>query len=205
MRGYLDIVETILEKGTPSVDRTGVGTLKVSGETFEHDMSQGFPLLTTKKMGAKSIATELEFFIKGKTDKKWLQDRNCTIWDEWCSPAKVTYNHDAETFKKMREERDLGPIYGFQWRHFDAEYKGYGADYTGRGVDQLANLVTLLEKDPQSRRMIVTAFNPAQQHLMALPPCHMFYQAIVEGDRLNLIWYQRSVDTMLGLSENKHG
>ena len=112
-------------------DRTGTGTLAIAGAIFKHDMKDGFPLLTTKKIPFRLVASELEFFIKGITDKKWLQDRNNHIWDEWCTPLKVPYAHDEETKKKMLEERDLGTIYGWEWRHFGAEYKDYQTDYTG--------------------------------------------------------------------------
>ncbi|HOW37082.1 MAG TPA: thymidylate synthase, partial [Candidatus Pacearchaeota archaeon] len=118
MEEYLRIVKEVLENGNLKSNRTGVDTISISGAMFEHDMSQGFPLLTTKDVPLRLIASELEFFIKGITDKKWLQDRNNHIWDEWCSPLKVPYGHDEETKRKMFEERDLGPIYGFQWRHF---------------------------------------------------------------------------------------
>ena len=122
MKAYLDIVRTILEKGELKKNRTGVDTLAVPGAMFDHDMSLGFPLLTTKQVPLRLVSSELEFFIKGVTDKKWLVDNNNHIWDEWCSPDKVPYGHDAETKQKMREERELGPIYGFQWRNFGAKY-----------------------------------------------------------------------------------
>ena len=117
MRAYLDIVKKILEQGVNKGDRTGTGTLAIAGAIFEHDMSKGFPLITTKKMPYKVIASELEFFIKGITDKKWLQDRKNHIWDEWANPKKAPYGHDEEFKRRMAEERDLGPVYGFQWRH----------------------------------------------------------------------------------------
>lgn len=202
MKEYLNIVETILEKGTRKKNRTGVDTIGIFGVKFEHDMQEGFPLLTTKKMAYKNILSELEFFIKGYTDKTWLQERNNHIWDEWCNPKKVPYGHGAETFVKMHDERDLGPIYGFQWRHFGAEYLGYDADYTGQGVDQLAQLVDKLKNNPGDRRMIVSAWNPTQISEMALPPCHYQFQVNVSDGKLDLAWSQRSVDTMLGLPFN---
>ena len=138
---YLKLVEEILSKGIKKSNRTGVSAYTIAGWMFEHDMGRGFPLLTTKKMSIKSVATELEFFINGKSDKGWLQERKCTIWDEWCNPQKVPYGHDEETKKKMKGERDLGPVYGFQWRHFGASYQGPDADYSLKGVDQLRRVV----------------------------------------------------------------
>jgi thymidylate synthase len=202
MRAYLDIVKKILETGERKANRTGVDTLAVAGAIFEHDMSHGFPLLTTKKVPFRLVASELEFFIKGLTDKKWLQDRNNHIWDEWCSPLKMPYGKDEATKQKMKEERDLGPIYGFQWRHFNADYRDFTTDYTGLGVDQLKNLVEKLKSDPSDRRMIVSAWNPLKIKDMALPPCHYGFQVTVINGKLNLLWNQRSVDTMLGLPFN---
>jgi thymidylate synthase len=204
MKAYLDIVKNVLENGELKSNRTGVDVFSISGVKFEHDMSEGFPLLTTKKVPYRLVSSELEFFIKGVTDKQWLLDRDNHIWDEWCSPEKVPYGHDEETKQKMKLERDLGPIYGFQWRHFGAEYKGFDKDYTNQGVDQLKNLVDKLKRDPQDRRMIVSAWNPLAIGKMALPPCHYCFQVLVNSNtnKLDLIWQQRSVDTMLGLPFN---
>lgn len=202
MQSYFDIVKKILDVGERRPNRTGVDTIAIAGSMFEHDMKDGFPLLTTKKMSLKNIAIELEFFIKGLTDKRWLQERNNHIWDEWATPAKAPYGHDKDSKQKMLEERDLGPIYGFQWRHYNAEYFGIGNDYAGQGVDQLKNLVESLKKDPNSRRMIVNAWNPQALNQMALPPCHYSFQITVINGKLNLLWNQRSVDTMLGLPYN---
>lgn len=202
MRAYLDIIKKILDTGEAKPDRTGIGTSAIAGALFEHDLSAGFPLLTTKKVPFKVVATELEFFIRGLTDKQWLKDRHCHIWDEWCSPLKVPYAHDADTKKKMADERDLGPIYGFQWRHFGADYKNFNSDYSGQGVDQLKKLVDAIKTNPSDRRMLVCAWNPAALPAMALPPCHYNFQVTVINGRLNLMWNQRSVDTMLGLPFN---
>ncbi len=202
MQKYLDIVRTILDKGKPKTDRTGVGTLAVSGMMFQHDLANGFPLLTTKKVPFRLVATELEFFIKGITDKQWLKDRNNHIWDEWASPSKAPYGHDEAAKQRMAAERDLGPVYGFQWRHFGAPYKNYDTDYSGQGVDQLQRLVTALKTNPNDRRMIVNSWNAAILQDMALPPCHYSWQVTVIDGRLNLLWNQRSVDTMLGLPFN---
>ncbi len=202
MQAYLDIVKKILETGIEKTDRTGTGNLALAGAMFEHEMNNGFPLLTTKKMPFKVMATELEFFIKGLTDKQWLKDKNCHIWDEWCNPKKVPYGLDEETKKKMAEERDLGAIYGFQWRHFNATYRGLDADYSGQGIDQLKYVVDMLKKNPNDRRMIVSAWNPSFLSQMALPPCHFCFQVTAIDGKLNLLWSQRSIDTMLGLPFN---
>jgi thymidylate synthase len=202
MKNYLDIVKKILEQGEQKNNRTGVDAITIAGAMLEHDMSQGFPLLTTKKTPFKTIATELEFFIKGITDKNWLKERNCHIWDEWANPQKVPYGHDEETKGKMLAERDLGAIYGFQWRHFNAPYQNYDTDYQGQGVDQFKKVIETLKSNPNDRRMIVMAWNPAQLGEMALPPCHYGFQLTVVNGKLNLLWNQRSVDTMLGLPFN---
>ena len=202
MDAYLRLVQHILEKGERKENRTGVPALTLPGMIFEHDLSTGFPLLTTKKIPFRLIASELQFFIQGRTDKRWLQEQENHIWDEWCNPEKVPYGHDPETKKNMREERDLGPIYGFQWRHFGATYKGYDHSHTAEGVDQLQKVVQSLKTNPQDRRMIVSAWNPLQLQQMALPPCHYQFQVTVINGKLNLLWSQRSVDTMLGLPFN---
>lgn len=202
MRAYLNIVEKIIKEGKKVDTRTGVSAYTIAGAIFEHDMSLGFPLLTTKKTPFKLVASELEFFINGMTDKKWLQDHNNHIWDEWAKPQLAPYGHDEESKKRMLEERDLGPIYGFQWRHFNAPYTTYDADYTGQGIDQLKKIIDTLKTNPRDRRMIVSAWNPQQFNEMALPPCHYSFQITVIDGKLNLLWNQRSVDTMLGLPFN---
>jgi thymidylate synthase len=205
MKAYLDIIKKIIDTGERKANRTGVDTIAIAGAMFEHDMSQGFPMLTTKKVPFKLVASELEFFIKGITDKKWLQDRNNHIWDEWCTPLKIPYANDAETKQKMLEERDLGTIYGWEWRHFGAEYKDYTTDYTGQGVDQLKRVVDKLKSDPSDRRMIVMAWNPLDINKAMPPYCHYGFQVTVINGKLNLLWNQRSVDTMLGLPFNITG
>lgn len=202
MQAYLDIVKKILDTGKLKGTRQGSDAYAIAGAMFEHDMADGYPLLTTKKVPFRLIATELEFFIKGITDKQWLLDRKNHIWDEWANPKKAPYGHDAESKKRMLEERDLGAIYGFQWRHFNAKYINYDTDYTGQGIDQLKNIIETLKKNPNDRRMIVNAWNPSMLGEMALPPCHYGYQVTVIDGRLNLLWNQRSVDTMLGLPFN---
>ena len=202
MRTYLDIVKKILAEGELVDTRQGTKAYTIAGAIFEHDMEKGFPLLTTKKMPFRLIASELEFFINGFTDKKWLLDRNNHIWDEWASPVKAPYGHDEESKKRMLEERDLGPIYGFQWRHFNAKYENYDTDYSGKGFDQLKKVIQTLKENPRDRRMIVSAWNPLQINEMGLPPCHYSFQITTINGKLNLLWNQRSVDTMLGLPFN---
>jgi len=202
MRAYLDLVKKVLETGEKVSTRQGPLAYTIAGGIFEHDMAKGFPLLTTKKMPFRLIATELEFFINGITDKQWLLERNNHIWDEWASPKKAPYGHDEASKKRMLEERDLGPIYGFQWRHFNAEYESYDTDYTGKGFDQLKRLIDILKTNPRDRRMIVSAWNPLQLTEMGLPPCHYAFQVTVINGKLNLLWNQRSVDIMLGLPFN---
>lgn len=202
MKAYLEIVRAILEKGEKKPNRTGIDALTMAGVMFEHKMSLGFPLLTTKKMPFRMVAAELEFFIKGLTDKTWLRERNNHIWDEWANPKKAPYGHTVEAKEKMKAERDLGPIYGFQWRHFNAQYENYDTDYHEKGVDQLKKITETLKTNPDDRRMLVSAWNPSMLGEMALPPCHYAFQVTVINGRLNLLWNQRSVDTMLGLPFN---
>ena len=200
MKAYMDLLEEVLTKGKLKHNRTGVDTIAMEGHTFKHDMKDGFPLLTTKKIKLDSVTKELEFFIKGITDKKWLQDRDCHIWDSWCSQKR--YHYQDETRLEEYKDRELGPIYGWQWRHFGAEYEGFDKSYDGKGIDQLANLLTTLKTNPNSRRMYVSAWNPTQIDEMALPPCHYgFYVNILNG-KLNLTWDQRSVDVPVGLPFN---
>jgi thymidylate synthase len=202
MKAYLDIVRKILEQGVEKKDRTGVGTIAIAGAIFEHNMEDGFPLLTTKSVPLRLVASELEFFIKGITDKEWLRSKDNHIWDEWCSPEIVPYAHDEETKKKMNQERELGPIYGFQWRNFGADYTSYDKEPKTQGIDQLKQVIEKLKTNPNDRRMIVMAWNPLALKRMALPPCHYGFQVTVINGKLNLMWNQRSVDTALGLPFN---
>jgi thymidylate synthase len=202
MKAYLDIVSKVLEEGQTKRNRTGKDALASAGAMFEHNMSDGFPLLTTKSVPFRLVASELEFFIKGITDKQWLIERNNHIWDEWCSPLKVEYGHDEETLAKMKEERELGPIYGWQWRNFGAQYQSFNKPPIGEGIDQLKNLIEKLKSNPDDRRMIVSAWNPVDFSEMALPPCHYSFQVTVINNKLNLMWNQRSIDIALGLPFN---
>jgi thymidylate synthase len=202
MQSYIDILHDIRQNGVITKNRTGIDTIKIPSSRFVHNMADGFPLLTTKKIKLANVASELEFFLKGITDKTWLQERGNPIWNAWCSPDKVPYSTDSEVQKRMAEERDLGPIYGFQWRHFGANYLDCDTDYTGQGVDQVKNLIDMLKQNPTDRRMIVSAWNPADLDKMALPPCHYSLQVVVSNNKLHLNWNQRSVDVPVGLPFN---
>jgi thymidylate synthase len=198
---YKQVVEKVLREGKRKNNRTATDTVSVSGCMIEYSMANGFPLLTTKKMAWKTIRVELEGFIKGVTDKSWFQERGCKIWNEWCTPAKVPYGHDEATYQAMAEEKDLGPIYGFQWRNFNGQYK-FGAEGFSGGVDQLAKAIETLKTNPDSRRILVNAWNPQQLDEMALVPCHYSYQLLCNDGELDLLWNQRSCDIFLGIPFN---
>lgn len=189
MKQYLDNLKRILNEGKIKHNRTGIDTISLSGTMIEFDMSTGkFPLLTTKKMGLKNICAELEMFIHGIADKKYLQERNCHIWDEWANPKKVPYGNDEETKAKMKAETDLGKIYGYQWVNFNDS-----------GINQLQNVINTLKTNPTDRRMLVTAWNPQQLDEMALPPCHYCFQLLSNDGCVDLLWNQRSCDYPLGV------
>ena len=177
MQAYLDLLKLILDEGVVQQDRTGVGTRSVFGHQMRFDLARGFPLVTTKKLHLRSIIIELLWFLRGDTNVRWLQEQKVSIWDEWA---------DANG--------DLGPVYGKQWRHWETP--------DGREIDQIAGLVDLIKRDPASRRQIVTAWNPADLHRMALAPCHCLFQTQVANGRLNLQLYQRSADVFLGVPFN---
>ena len=177
MKQYLDLLREIMDCGTVRHDRTGVGTKSIFGHQMRFDLEDGFPLLTTKKVHLKSIIYELLWFISGNTNVRWLQEHNVTIWDEWA---------DANG--------DLGPVYGHQWRSWPAP--------DGRTIDQLSQVIDLVRNNPDSRRMIVTAWNPGEVDRMALPPCHCLFQFYVADGRLSCQLYQRSADTFLGVPFN---
>lgn len=177
MKQYLDLLKHIRECGVRKGDRTGTGTQSVFGYQMRFDLSKGFPLLTTKKVHLRSIIYELLWFIKGDTNIKYLHDHNVTIWDEWAD-----------------ENGDLGPVYGHQWRSWPAP--------DGKTIDQLANVLESLKKNPDSRRHIVSAWNPAEVDKMALPPCHSLFQFYVADGRLSCQLYQRSADVFLGVPFN---
>ncbi len=176
-RQYLALLEDILRNGVRRGDRTGVGTLGVFGRQMRFDLAQGFPLLTTKKLHRKSIILELLWFLRGDTNVRWLQERGVSIWDEWADDAG-----------------ELGPVYGKQWRSWAAP--------DGRVIDQIAAVVESLKTNPDSRRHIVSAWNPADVEDMALPPCHCLFQFFVADGKLSCQLYQRSADVFLGVPFN---
>ena len=177
MQPYLSLLNRILTEGHQKGDRTGTGTLSVFGHQMRHDLQDGFPLLTTKKLHLKSIIYELLWFLRGDTNVRWLQDHGVRIWNEWAD-----------------ENGDLGPVYGHQWRSWP--------DYRGGTIDQIAQVEEMIKRNPNSRRMLVTAWNPAEVEDMALPPCHCLFQFYVADGRLSLQLYQRSADTFLGVPFN---
>lgn len=177
MKQYLDLLRRILDEGTPKGDRTGTGTLSLFGHQMRFNLEEGFPLLTTKKLHLKSIIYELLWFLKGDTNVRYLQEHGVRIWNEWAD-----------------ENGDLGPVYGHQWRSWP--------DYKGGTIDQIQNVLDQIKHTPDSRRMMVSAWNPAEVDDMALPPCHCLFQFYVADGRLSLQLYQRSADTFLGVPFN---
>ena len=177
MQPYLSLLNRILTEGHQKGDRTGTGTLSVFGHQMRYDLQDGFPLLTTKKLHLKSIIYELLWFLRGDTNVRWLQDHGVRIWNEWAD-----------------ENGDLGPVYGHQWRSWP--------DYRGGTIDQIAQVEEMIKRNPNSRRMLVTAWNPAEVEDMALPPCHCLFQFYVADGRLSLQLYQRSAETFLGVPFN---
>lgn len=204
---YKNILSEIDTSGEWEDNRTGIRAKTIPSTMIRHNMSKGFPLLTIKRVPFRVMAVELEGFIKGITSKKWFQDRDCHIWDQWCNPQKVPYGNDDETKQKMLEEDDLGLIYGSQWRDFHVpnaveNYGSEGGFYRSRGTDQLKNIINTLQKNPQDRRMICSAWNPLALTSQALPPCHVLFQVSVINNKLNLTWFQRSCDILLGIPFN---
>ena len=177
MRQYLDLMERVLSEGVEKRDRTGVGTRSIFGHQLRFDLNNGFPLVTTKKLHVKSIIYELLWFLRGDTNVKYLDDHGVTIWDDWAD-----------------EHGDLGPVYGRQWRAWPT------AD--GRSIDQITNVVNEIRRNPNSRRLIVTAWNPGENERMALTPCHCLFQFYVADGALSCQLYQRSADVFLGVPFN---
>ena len=177
MQQYIDLLERVLETGVDRGDRTGTGTRAVFGHQMRFDLAAGFPLLTTKKLHIRSIIYELLWFVSGDTNIRYLQENGVSIWDEWAD-----------------ENGDLGPVYGKQWRHWKTP--------DGRKIDQLAELIGMIKTNPESRRLMLTAWNPADLPHMALPPCHCLFQFHVANDRLSCQLYQRSADVFLGVPFN---
>ena len=211
MKQYLEVVQNILEYGQMKSNRTGVDTLCLPFQTIRHNMSDGFPLLTTRKMAHKSIRVELEGFIKGITSKKWYQDRGCHIWDQWCNPKAtqgyIDYCTETDRFPLpdkatiQQKQDDLGPIYGYQWRHFGAGYDE-DDDAPVDGCDQLKRIIRLLKTNPNDRTMVCSVWNPNQIKYMALPPCHYAWNLVHINGVLHLGWSQRSCDFGLGVPFN---
>ena len=177
MRPYLDLLKQVLDHGTAKGDRTGTGTLSIFGAQLRFDLNAGFPLLTTKKVHLKSIIHELLWFLKGDTNVRYLQDHGVSIWDDWARP-----------------DGELGPVYGYQWRSWPAP--------DGRHIDQITQVIEQLKKNPDSRRIIVSAWNVADLDKMALMPCHAFFQFYVANGKLSCQLYQRSADMFLGVPFN---
>jgi thymidylate synthase len=177
MRQYLDLLTRVLDEGVTKSDRTGTGTLSVFGHQMRFDLSQGFPLVTTKKIHTRSVFAELLWFLRGDTNVKWLQERGVSIWDEWAD-----------------EDGELGPVYGHQWRSWPTP--------DGRSVDQIATVIEQIRTNPDSRRHIVSAWNVGDLEAMALPPCHALFQFYVADGRLSCQLYQRSGDVFLGVPFN---
>jgi thymidylate synthase len=177
MRQYHNLMKEVLEKGVQKSDRTGTGTISIFGHQMRFNLAEGFPMVTTKKLHLKSIILELLWFLKGSTDNNWLKERGVSIWNEWAAP-----------------DGDLGPIYGYQWRSWPAP--------NGEHIDQIAEVVETLKKNPDSRRIIVSAWNVADIPRMALAPCHAFFQFYVADGKLSCQLYQRSADIFLGVPFN---
>jgi len=177
MQAYLDLLRHILDRGAPKSDRTGTGTRSVFGYQMRFDLAAGFPLVTTKKLHLKSILYELLWFLRGETNTAWLKEHGVSIWDEWAD-----------------EQGDLGPIYGYQWRSWPAP--------DGRKIDQITDVIDRIRTTPDSRRLIVSAWNVADLERMALPPCHLLFQFYVAEGRLSCQMYQRSADVFLGVPFN---
>lgn len=177
MKQYHDLMQHVLENGTKKEDRTGTGTLSVFGYQMRFDLSEGFPVVTTKKLHLRSIIHELLWFLKGDTNIKYLKDNGVSIWDEWAD-----------------ENGNLGPVYGYQWRSWPTP--------DGGSIDQISNLVNMISKNPDSRRLIVSAWNVANVDQMALPPCHCLFQFYVADGKLSCQLYQRSADIFLGVPFN---
>jgi thymidylate synthase len=177
MNQYETLLRYVFENGVPKSDRTGTGTKSIFGYQMRFDMQEGFPLITTKKLHLKSIIYELLWFLKGETNIGYLKENGVTIWDEWAD-----------------KDGELGPVYGYQWRNWEAS--------DGRHIDQIKNAVETIKKNPDSRRIIVSAWNVAEIEKMALPPCHMFFQFYVAEGKLSCMMYQRSADLFLGVPFN---
>ncbi len=194
MRQYLELLDTVMRDGEDRSDRTGVGTRSLFGWQSRYDLAEGFPLVTTKKVHTRSVIVELLWFLAGRTDNDWLNERGVTIWDEWAT--------EEQTARFGRPAGELGPVYGHQWRNFGATVRPDGT-YADDGIDQLAHVVDQIRTNPASRRLIVSGWHPAEAEQVTLPPCHTLFQFHVSGDgRLSCQLYQRSADIFLGVPFN---
>lgn len=197
---YQPLINSVLTDGFERITRSGASTLSIHGHMIKHDMAEGFPLTTLRSIPFHLVASELEWALKGKTDKKSLNELGNHIWDKFCNPKYIThFKNDQETYDLMFNENDLGPIYGFQWRHFGANYVDTGTDYSLKGFDQIQNLIDMLKKNTFSKRLIVTNWHPKDVPEMAVPSCPCMFQLIRHGNKLNLSFFQRSADCMVGL------
>ena len=192
-QAYLDLIRYVRDHGTQKGDRTGTGTLSVFGAQMRFDLNDGFPLLTTKKIHTKSVIYELLWFLKGDTHVQYLQDHGVRIWNEWATAE--------QTARFGRAEGDLGPVYGHQWRNFGASTDEQG-NYLADGVDQIRQVVEQIKTNPNSRRLIVSGWNPKEADQVALPPCHTLFQFFVADGKLSCQLYQRSADLFLGVPFN---
>jgi thymidylate synthase len=193
MQAYHDLLKRILAEGRPREDRTGTGTIGVFGHQMRFDLAAGFPLVTTKKVHLKSIIYELLWFLTGRTDNQWLVERGVTIWNEWATAEQCA--------RFGRGAGDLGPVYGHQWRNFGATRLPDGT-YAKDGKDQIAWVLAEIRRNPNSRRLIVSGWNPEEADQVALPPCHTLFQFYVQDGRLSCQLYQRSGDVFLGVPFN---
>jgi len=193
MNTYLDLLRHVLTHGVEKTDRTGTGTRSVFGYQMRFDLQKGFPILTTKRVHFKSVAVELLWFLKGDTNVNYLKDNGVTIWDEWATTEQCA--------RFGRQENDLGPVYGHQWRNFGAT-KNPDGTYQKDGFDQISWLVNEIKTNPDSRRLIVSGWNPPEAGQVALPPCHTMFQFYVANGKLSCQLYQRSADIFLGVPFN---
>lgn len=182
---YKNIVQRCLTEGILRPTRAGISAYSLIGVTIDHTLKEGFPLLTLRRLPEQSMRVETEFYLKGYTDKSWLIERGCHFWDPWQN-------------RRSTNACDLGPTYGFEWRHFGAEYQGIG-NYSGQGIDQIAWVLEKLKKFPENKRLVVSQWNPKDIEQQAIPPCPFAFQLLKHGEELNLIFYQRSGDVCIGV------
>ncbi len=193
MKNYLDLMRHVLDHGVDKTDRTGTGTRSVFGYQMRFDLQKGFPILTTKRVHFKSVAVELLWFLKGDTNVQYLKDNGVSIWNEWATAEQCA--------RFGRAEDDLGPVYGHQWRNFGATKHADGS-YAKDGFDQISWLINEIKTNPDSRRLIISGWNPAEAGQVALPPCHTMFQFYVANGKLSCQLYQRSADIFLGVPFN---